>query len=82
MAKLKPFMVKTTGKNRHRRRRERVAIPPDKKWITKLEAADESTLSVRNIERHLKALGARKVGGRVIIERARLHEWLRSQPAA
>src|SRR5262245_5280986 len=58
-----------------RRRSERVVPPPDLVWHDKRQAAGRIGVSVSLIDKNLSAIGATKIGDRIVIHRDRLDEW-------
>lgn len=64
---------------RRRQRRKRKAVPAEQKFLTVDEAADDVGLGRSAIYQNLEEIGSLKIGGRRLIVRTRLHEWILSK---
>jgi hypothetical protein len=71
-----------TARRQKRKRRDRLTVPADKRWLDWPQAESVSNLSRNSLRRYLDEIGAKRVGNRLIIDRYKLDEWLAGQPSA
>ena len=74
--------AKSAARKQKRKRRERLTVPADKRWLDWPEAESVSNLSRNSLRPYLDEIGAKRVGNRLIIDRYKLDEWLAGQPSA
>ena len=74
--------AKSAARKQKRKRRERLTVPADKRWLDWPQAESVSNLSRNSLRPYLDEIGAKRVGNRLIIDRYKLDEWLAGQPSA